>query len=125
MKPLPDGELTVMTALWDAENCASAEEIAALLPEERAWNRTTLLTMLSRLAAKRFIRVEKTGRSNQYTALITREAYMKSAGAGLISRLCAGSITDFVAAMCDSRNVSEDEIKKLRAYLDTLSRGEK
>ena len=51
IKRLPDAELEIMNALWDADAPLTAAALEAALPgQPRA--RTTLLTLLSRLEEK-------------------------------------------------------------------------
>lgn len=59
---LPDAELTVMQAVWDCGAPAARAEIEARLPPERHMAATTLLTLLSRLAERGFVRADKAGR---------------------------------------------------------------
>ena len=60
IKRLPDAELEIMNALWDADAPLTAAELEAALPgTSRA--RTTLLTLLARLEEKRLRRPRKAG----------------------------------------------------------------
>ena len=103
---LPDGELEVMQALWDCEIPASRADIEARLHTSKPIAATTLLTFLSRLADKGYVRAEKSGRSAMYTPLVSREEYL------------AGQSRRFLdAALCDS-GLSRDEIEELRGLLE-------
>ncbi|MFR6375844.1 MAG: BlaI/MecI/CopY family transcriptional regulator [Oscillospiraceae bacterium] len=63
IRTLPDAELAVMQAVWACETPAKRAQIAAILDKTHPMAPTTLLTVLSRLADKGFLRIEKTGRS--------------------------------------------------------------
>ena len=60
IKRLPDAELEIMNALWDADAPLTAAELETALPgPPRA--RTTLLTLLARLEEKGCVTREKAG----------------------------------------------------------------
>ena len=69
IRRLPDGELEVMQALWDCAVPASRGEIEEHFQKrfQRRPAMTTLLTHLTRLGEKGFVRIEKEGRQNRYT----------------------------------------------------------
>ena len=69
IRTLPDAELAVMQAVWACEAPAKRAQIAAILDKTHPMAPTTLLTVLSRLADKGFLRIEKTGRSAEYWPL--------------------------------------------------------
>ena len=76
MRTLPDAELAVMQAVWACEIPAKRVQISAILNKTHPMAPTTLLTVLSRLADKGFLRIEKTGRSAGYWPLVAREDYL-------------------------------------------------
>ena len=80
---------------------------------------TTLLTVLTRLAEKGFVKIEKEGRSSRYFPLITREAYLAGQSRRFLDQLCGGSLSAFAAALCDS-GLTREELEELR---DLLERG--
>ena len=64
VKRLPDAELAVMQALWACEAPAGRSDLEGILQGTHPMAATTLLTLLSRLADKGFVRSEKLGRSD-------------------------------------------------------------
>ena len=98
IKRLPDAELEIMNALWDADAPLTAAELETALPgPPRA--RTTLLTLLARLEEKGCVTREKQGRGYLYTAALTRAAYLSAESRSLWGRLFGGSPRNFVAAL--------------------------
>lgn len=81
---------------------------------------TTLLTLLTRLSEKEFIRIEKEGRSSRYIPLVTKEAYLAEQGNRFFNKLCSGSLSTFATALCNS-GLTKEEIAELR---NLLERGE-
>ena len=86
IRRLPDAELEVMQALWSCTIPATSREIEAALPAGRTMAQTTVLTLLSRLADRGMVTVEKAGRRSLYTPAVSREQYTAAQ-----SRTCSGS----------------------------------
>lgn len=117
VRKLPDAELEVMQAVWDCPAPAARADIAARLRREPPMAPTTLLTLLTRLAEKGFLRIEKVGRSSHYLPLISRETYLAQQSRRFLDQLCGGSIPAFAAALCDS-GISREELRQLRELLE-------
>lgn len=113
-KRLPDAELKVMQAIWDCEPPVSRADIDALLSPLAA---TTILTLLSRLVSRGCLSVEKSGRSNCYTPLVSRQEYLAGQSRSFFDKLCGGDVGVFAAALCDS-GLSREEIDELRRLLE-------
>ena len=119
IRKLPDAELEVMQAVWASSVPAARAEIEAQLKDSHPMAPTTLLTLLSRLAEKDFLKIEKVGRSARYIPLISREDYLAAQSRRFLDKLCGGSIPAFAAALCDS-GLTKEELSELR---DLLERG--
>lgn len=68
-------ERSVMQALWDAASGLSAYDLLprlAAAESGRPLAATTVLTVLSRLEKKGFVRADRTSRPHRYTAVATR-----------------------------------------------------
>lgn len=121
IRSLPDAELAVMQALWACGGSARRAQIDAELSSTHPMAPTTLLTVLSRLAEKGFLRIEKEGRSALYTPCVTRQSYLARQSRRFYDQLCGGSLPAFAAALCGS-GLSREELAELRRLLaeDTL-----
>lgn len=119
IRKLPDAELEVMQAIWDCESPVSRAAIDEHLRDSHPMAPTTLLTLLSRLAEKDFLKIEKIGRSARYIPLVSREDYLAAQSRRFLDKLCGGSIPAFAAALCDS-GLTREELSELR---DLLERG--
>ena len=99
IKRLPDAELEIMNALWDADAPLTAAELETALPgPPRA--RTTLLTLLARLEEKGCVTREKQGRGG-------------------------GSPRNFVAALAETDTLTDADIDELAEYLEELKKERK
>ena len=117
MRRLPDAELEVMKAVWDCEPPVSRSELEHILKDSHPMAPTTLLTLLSRLAERGFVRADKAGRGALYTALVSRKEYLAGQSRSFLDKLCGGSLSVFAAALCDS-GLSREELDELRALLE-------
>ena len=102
MRTLADAELEIMQAIWACEEPVKRAAISAILDRTHPMAPTTLLTVLSRLADKGFVRIEKTGRSAEYRPLVAKEDYLARQGRKFYDKLCSGSVSAFAAALSAS-----------------------
>ena len=118
MRRLPDTELEVMKAQWaSGPDTPRAALEAALAP--RRWASNTINTYLTRLADKGFVAVERAGRGNRYTALVSREDYLAYDSQAVLSRLYGSSPRNFVAALARG-GLKREDVAQLRELLDQL-----
>lgn len=117
IRRLPDAEFEVMQALWACTPPVPRAEMEEILKDTHPMALTTLLTLLTRLAEKDFIKIEKVGRSARYIPLVTQEAYLASQSKRFFDKLCQGSLSTFAAALCNS-GLTKEEISELRDLLD-------
>lgn len=116
IRRLPDTELEVMQALWASDTPVPRAQLEERLAQTHPMATTTLLTLLSRLSEKGFVRVEKEGRKSLYAPLVTREDYLAAQSRSFIQKLCGGSLSTFASALCDS-GLSKEELEELRELL--------
>ena len=117
IRKLPDSELEVMQALWACPSPACRADLELNLANTHPMAQTTVLTLLSRLCEKGFVRTEKAGRITHYYPLISRQDYLASQSRRFFNKLCGGSISTFAAALCDS-GLSKEELQELRDLLE-------
>lgn len=118
MKRLPDSELEVMMSIWKLGKPVTRPEIVAGMGEDRKLGATTILSFLSRLQEKGFLKVEKDGKNNVYTALVSYEEYSRKESSNILRKMYRNSIKNFVAALYDGEGISPHELKELRDYID-------
>lgn len=114
---LPDAELEVMQAVWRCEPPVTRHQIETILQHTHPMALTTLLTLLTRLADRGFLAIEKNGRSNCYTPLITREDYLAAQSSQFFKQVCGGSMSAFASALCHS-GLTKEELAELRTLLE-------
>ena len=120
IRRLPDSELEVMQAVWSFDAPVLRKDIEEHLKDSHPMAQTTLLTLLTRLSERGFLRIEKAGRISHYYPLITEQEYLAEQSHRFFNKLCGGSISLFANALCDS-GLTKEELAKLR---ELLERGE-
>ena len=117
MKRLPDSELEIMMIIWNLGRPVTRFEIEAQTDEDRKLSPTTVLSFLSRLQEKGFLEVQKSGKNNIYIALVDKEVYMQTESRNILKRLYQNSAKNFLAALYDGDNLSEEELQELEDYI--------
>ena len=120
MKRLPDTELEVMKALWslgkDVPRLALDHALVSF-----QWSRNTINTYLTRLVEKGFVSVQRDGKSNLYTPLVSREEYLSFDSRSVLKRLY-GTPRNFMAALARD-GLDRKELDELRTFLEELEGG--
>lgn len=123
VKKLPDGEFEIMKAVWQSEEPITStfltEKLKVILPE-KDWKQQTVMTMLVRLQQKGFLRSEKTGKERLYYSCISEEEYLKVEAESFRDRFKVGSFSGLVKALNGGEIISEEDIKELQKWLDTM-----
>ena len=114
---LPDGELMIMQIVWDKEPPVARSAIEKELTGEKQLAPSTIITFLNRLCEKGFLSLERNGRTNYYTPLISRRAYLAQESRNILDRLYGGSLASFATALCDS-GICREELEALRELLE-------
>ncbi len=114
---LPDGELEIMQIVWQHEPPVNRSVIEEALSAQRALAPSTILTFLSRLCERGFLQVERRGRTNLYTPLVTHRDYLAGESRRMLDRLYGGSLSAFAVSLSDG-GVSREELAELRALLE-------
>ena len=117
LRRLPDSELEVMQALWTLETPIPRSAVEAVLAKTHPMAQTTVLTLLSRLADKGYVQIEKAGRGSVYTPLVSERDYLAAQSLRFYMKLCGGSMSAFAAALCDG-GLSREELAELRRLLE-------
>ena len=117
IKRLPDSELEVMQAIWSLDAPVARVDIEEVLKHSYPIAMTTLLTLLTRLSEKGFIKIEKVSRSARYYPLVSQQEYLAQQSKNFLQRLCGGSVSTFAAALCDS-GISKEDLAELKELLD-------
>ena len=130
MKPyeeiiLPESELETMNAIWAAEEALDRPIYTRDIMEYgtdylRGLKMTTVLTLVSRLLYKQFIRIQKVGRSNFYTATVKHADYQKRAYRNFLEGTFRSDSRDLAAMLI--ADLSKEELAKAREIVTAVEK---
>lgn len=118
MKKIPDAELELMMIIWDADKPVTRVEIEEKLSEDRDVLPNTILALLTRLEKRGFLKKERDGKINHYSALVDKEPYLKETSQGILNKMFKGSLKNFAAALYDGEELSEEDAAELMEFLE-------
>ena len=113
-----DREVDIMQVLW-TRGPSLVAEVRDSLSDRLAY--TTVLTILRILEAKGYVGHEEEGRGHRYFAMVEQQAAQKSALRRMTSKLFGGSAELLMMRLVSDRNLSRDELQRLRKLLDDSS----
>lgn len=118
MKKIPDAELELMMVIWNSVQPVSRMDIETKMENHRDVVPSTILSLLSRLEKRGFLRKEKQGNVNYYYALVEKAEYLQEEGQRVLDKMFDSSLKNFVSALYDGKGLNEKEIAELRAFID-------
>lgn len=112
---ISDAELEVMRILWREKQAVSFSNIRTELSDKMGWEKSTIATLLRRLQKKGAISIQEK-EIHYYIPNITKEDYIMLKKKSLIDKLFDGSTKNFVAALCQKGELTEEDIDELKMY---------
>lgn len=117
MQQISDYEFELMKIIWANGGAAFyAEIVRALEDKGTPWTKNTIITLLSRLSNKGFLKASKTGFRNQYTAIVLEADYQEAQTKTLLDKLYEGSAKGLVSTLIQKDLLSPDDYEELRKY---------
>lgn len=117
MQQISDYELELMKIIWANGGTAFyAEIVKALEKKGTPWTKNTIITLLSRLTNKGFLKASKTGFRNQYIAVVLETDYQETQTKTLLDKLYEGNAKGLVATLIQKDLLSPDDYEDLRKH---------
>lgn len=111
-----------MNVLWSLpDEKGFSSDIMELMPEPKP-AMTTLLTFLKILRDKGFVATEKMGKSNLFSALVSKDEYTGSFLRYVKRTFFDGSFTSLVSSFAKKENLSDEQIWEI---IQIIERGKK
>jgi predicted transcriptional regulator len=106
-----------MKIIWGSRGTALYAEIAEALAEKGMdWTKNTIITLLSRLVDKGYLKTSKIGRRNRYTALVPEGDYQAVQTERFVDKIYEGNAKGLVAALIQKELLSAEDYEGLKAY---------
>ena len=112
-----DSELKIMEILWKGGD-TTAKRIAEITKEQIGWSKTTTYTIIKKCIDKGAI--ERNDPNFVCHPLITREQAQEFETTELINKMYDGAVDQLIASILGSKNLSSQEIERLKQLVDSL-----
>lgn len=113
---ITDSEWELMRAVWTLKR-VSSRQLITIMEEERQWADSTTKTLLRRLIKKGAITPVGDARPYDYVPAVKEQASMDAAAVRLFDQMCAMRAGSAVAAVINSRELSQADIAQLQQIL--------
>lgn len=120
--PLSDAEREVLTVLWDRGPLGVKDTLNLLTDRGQEWTRSTVVTLLRRLEAKRYITSDKSGHAFVYRPLVTREDVIHTRLTELAGELADGDPMPLMLAFAEKHRFSPEALARLQRMVDDLKK---
>lgn len=119
---LTSAEWTVMECLWE-RSPLTGREVTELMHVRCGWSRSTTLTFLSRMEAKKAICSNADSGVKCFFPLIKREDAAQQETENFLGRVYKGSVSLMVSSLTKRQALSQEEIDELYAMLREIEEG--
>lgn len=114
---LSDGEWKIMKLLWSSAPHTLGEIVKAL-EGETGWTKPTIFVMLKRLIGKGAVRMDDSGKLQQYYPVLTRREITPEETDSFLARVYDGSVGMMLSSLVGRNSLSKEDIAELRQILD-------
>jgi BlaI family transcriptional regulator, penicillinase repressor len=118
--PLSDAERDVLKVLWEEGPLGVRDILGWLTESGQDWTRSTVVTLLHRLEAKRYIASDKSQYAFIYRALISREDVIHARVSKLAEEFADGETVPLMLAFAQRQRFSAEELARLERMIDDL-----
>lgn len=114
---ISESEYILMKIIWENQGKALFSVIMEKLEQDKNdWNKNTVLTLLSRLVEKGFLRTRKIGRRNEYIALVKEEQYQTLQTQSFLNKVYGGNVRGLVSTLLQQDIISAEELKEIEEF---------
>ena len=118
-KTIGDRELALVQYLTERGPLTVAEAVEGFGARHQ-WARSTVLTMMERLRAKRYLRRRAVDGVFRYEATRAPGEVLRHTVTAFVERTLGGSVAPFVAYLAERGEVSDRELEELEAAVERL-----
>ena len=117
---LGDAELEVLKALWDAGPSTVRDVLNQLHQRGRRVAYTTVLTFLTRLEQKGFVKSDKSELAYVYRAVVSRNRVTRSRLKAVLDQLFDGEAAPLVLQLMKTEKFTTEELEQLQKLIEEL-----
>lgn len=118
-KKISDAELEIMKIVWKKDSSLLFAQIMEALEENGIyWQKNTLITLLSRLMEKGYLKANKRGRKNEYVSLVTEEQFQSTQTRSFVDKIYQGNVSGLINRLVENDMLTETEYDELKKILE-------
>ena len=114
-------ELVILKVIWELQPC-TVKDVAIILAEQRGSALTTVLTVMQRLHAKKFLRRRKHEGIFRYSTADTRSTVISRLVDQFVTRVLDGSAEPFVSYLAQNESLTPEQAETLRKMAEEIGR---
>ena len=116
---LCESDYRFLSLIWDHEPVNSTE-LVRLAAEELGWKKSTVYTMVKKLAEKDLVANENA----TVRSLVPREEIQMQESRSFVDQTFSGSLPGFLVSFYGGKGISSEEAKELQKLIDELKQEE-
>ena len=114
---ISESELVLMKIIWKNGGAALYSLIMEELEKDKnEWKSNTVLTLLSRLVEKGFLKIKKIGRRNEYVAVVTEAEYQTMQTHSFLNKVYGGNVKNLVSTLLRQDILSAEELREIESF---------
>jgi len=118
---LSGAQLEIMSVIWTRGE-ATVTEVWEKINRRRPVARTTIMTLMSRLEEKGWLKHREVTPTYIYSATRSKEQSVGEIISGVVDKVFAGSTENLVMSLLDQKKVSRKELARLREIIKEAER---
>lgn len=117
IQQVSDSELELMKIVWASGGTALYAHIMEELTKAgRTWQKNTVITLLSRLVEKGFLKTNKIGRRNEYVAIVSEADYQAVQTQSFLNKLYDGNVKGLVTTLIQRDMFTAEDYEELKRF---------
>ncbi len=117
VQQVSNSELELMKIIWaNGGRALYVQILEGLSKAGFTWQKNTIITLLSRLVEKGLLKINKIGRRNEYTAIISETDYQAQQTQALLNKLYEGSAKGLVSTLIQRDMLSAQDYEELKQF---------
>lgn len=117
LQQVSDFELELMKTIWENGGTAPyAEIVEGLEKKDMSTTKNTIISLLLRLIDKGFLKTNKIGRRNKYTALVSEAEYQAVQTESFLEKIYEGDAKELISTLIQRDLISADEYEDLKKH---------
>lgn len=118
---LTEAEWTIMKVVWENEPCA-AGTVQETLEGTKDWAYSTVKTTMDRMVTKGLLEITRIRNLQLFSSKITEADAQKGEFRKMLSRAFNGALTPMMQFLVENEDLSGEDLKQLRQFVDNAQK---